>query len=175
MRFARLAVAALCLCSACGSSVVSTPVLAPAPGSHIRYATAPDSSPLAKARLVSLDAERLVFKRFEMDPMGRRGDWIQDSVPTHSLATLQVRVRRRSHAAQGALVGVALGAVAGVACAAQEDDWLTPTDGQCMVGGILGGAGYGALIGLLIKSDVWAPAVPPSPPPEQEPPVTLLR
>jgi hypothetical protein len=175
MRSACLSIAALCLCSACGSSIVSTPVTAPAPGSHIRYATGPDSSRLAKARLVSLDAERLIFERFEMDPMGRMGDWIQDSVPTRSLATLQVRVRRRSHAAQGALVGMALGAVAGVACAAQEDEWLTPTDGQCMVGGVLGGAGYGALIGLLIKSDVWAPAVAPSPPPEQEPSVTLRR
>jgi hypothetical protein len=44
-----------------------------------------------------------------------------------------------------------------------------------MVGGVLGGAGYGALIGLLIKSDVWAPAVLPSRPAEQEPPVALLR
>ena len=175
MRSARLSIAALYLCSACGSSLVSTPITAPAPGSHIRYATVPDSSRLAKARLVSLDTERLVFERFEMGPMGRTGDWIRDSVPTPSLATLQVRVRRRSHAGQGALVGVALGAVAGVACLAQEDDWLTPSDGQCMVGGLLGGAGYGALIGLLIKSEVWAPAIPPSPPREQEPPVTLLR
>jgi hypothetical protein len=70
---------------------------------------------------------------------------------------------------------MALGAVAGFVCAAQEDDWLTPTDGQCMVGGVLGGAGYGALIGLLIKVDVWAPAVLPSRPAEQEPPVALLR
>jgi hypothetical protein len=175
MRSARLSIVALCLCLACGSSIDSTPVIAPAPGSHIRYSTGPDSSRLAKARLVTLDAERLVVERFAMDPMGRTGDWIQDSVPTRSLATLQVRVRRRSHAAQGALVGMALGAVAGVACLAQKDDWLTPTDGQCMVGGVLGGAGYGALIGLLIKSDVYAPTVLPSPPPEQEPPVTLLR
>jgi hypothetical protein len=175
MRFARLSVAALCLCSACGSSVVSTPVLAPAPGSHIRYATGQDSSRLAKARLVSLDAERLVFERFEMDPPGRTGESVQGSVPTRSLATLQVRVRRRNNAAQGALVGVALGAVGGVACAARKDDWLTPTDGECMVLGILGGAAWGALIGVLIKSDVWAPAILPSGSPEQEPPVTLLR
>ena len=110
-----------------------------------------------------------------MDPMGRTGDWIQDSVPTHSLATMQVRVRRRNHAAQGALVGVALGAVAGFTCASRKDDWLTPTDGECMALGILGGAGYGALIGLLIKSDVWAPAVLPSRQPEPEPPVTILN
>jgi hypothetical protein len=174
VRFARISIVALYLCSACGSSIVSTTVLAPAPASNIRYATGPDSSRLVRARLVSLDAERLVLERFEMDPMGRTGDWIQDSVPTRSLATLQVRVRRRSHAAQGALIGVALGSVLGFACAAQEDDWLTPTDGQCMVGGVLGGAGYGALIGLLIKTDVWAPAAMPSLPPE-EPPVTLLR
>jgi hypothetical protein len=44
-----------------------------------------------------------------------------------------------------------------------------------MVLGILGGAGWGALIGVLIKSDVWAPAILPSGSPEREPPVTLLR
>jgi hypothetical protein len=42
-----------------------------------------------------------------------------------------------------------------------------------MASGVLSGAGIGALIGLAIKSDVWAPTVLPSRSPE--PPVTLLR
>ena len=43
--------------------------------------------------------------------------------------------------------------------------------------GILGGAGYGALLGLLFRSDVWALTLAPVEPssPRTVPPITLLR
>jgi hypothetical protein len=123
--------------------------------------------------LVSLDAERLVFERYQMDPAGLRGVWTPDTVATPSLATLQVPVGRRGNAGRGALIGAAAGVALGIACASEDSEWFSGE--ECFAGYTVFGAGTGALIGLLIRSDVWAPAVLPSRPPAPEPPVTLLR
>jgi hypothetical protein len=155
--------------------VTTTPVPAPSAGSAIRYATRPDGTRFTKARLVSLDAERLVFERYQMDPAGRRGVWTPDTVATPSLAKLQVSVGRRGNAGRGALIGFAVGLGLGIACASEEGGMGAPSDESCAAGYIVIGTGTGALIGLLIKSDVWAPTVLPSRPAGQEPPVTLLR
>jgi hypothetical protein len=173
MRFVSLSVIALGLSAACGPYVTRTPVSAPSPaGTPIRYATRPDSTRLAEARLVSLDAERLVFEQWTIDPAGLRGAWAFDSVATPSLATLQVRVGRRGNAGPGALIGAAVGLGLGVACAS-EDSWIV-SDEACMAGYTLLGTGTGTLIGLLVRSDVWAPAAVPSRAPETvEPSVTM--
>ena len=106
-----------------------------------------------------------------------RREWFERTVPTESLAVLQVRVRRRSNVGRGALIGAAVGLAAGAGCASEGGGWTNPEPGQCLVAGILGGAGYGALLGLLIRSDVWAPVLTPVEPasPRAVPPVTLLR
>jgi hypothetical protein len=147
----------------------------PSAGSAIRYATWPDSTRFAKARLVSIDAERLVFERYQMDPAGRRGVWTLDTVASPSLAKLQVPVGRRGNAGRGALIGFGVGLGLGIACASEKGGMGAPSDEGCAAGYIVMGTATGALIGLLIKTDVWAPAVLPSRPAEQESPVTLLR
>jgi hypothetical protein len=159
--------------AACGHRVTTTPAPAPSAGTAIRYATRPDSTRLTNARLVSLDAERLVFERYQMDPAGRRGVWTLDTVATPSLAKLQVTVGRRGNAGRGALIGLAVGLGLGIACAGEEGGMGSPSDESCTAGSVVMGTATGALIGLLVKSDIWAPAVlPPQP---QEPPVALFR
>ena len=175
MRMAPLSVLLLGFSAACGTRVTTTPVPAPSAGSAIRYATWTDSTRYAKARLVSLDAERLVFERYQMDPAGRWGEWTLDTVATPSLARLQMPVGRRSNAGRGALIGFAAGLGLGLACASEEGGMGAPSDEGCAAGYIVMGTATGALIGLLIKSDLWAPTVLPSRPGGQEPPVALVR
>jgi hypothetical protein len=152
---------AIVLAAACAPAhVVTTPAATPVAGNPIRYAARSDSTELISARLVSLDADSLVFERFVAGHTS--GKWETASLPTDSIARLQVRVGRRGNPGRGALIGGLLGAVAGIACASEDPGWLTPTPGECMVSGILGGAGTGLLVGLLIRSDVWAPATLPT-------------
>lgn len=152
---------AACLASACAPShVTTTPT--PVAGSRIRYAPRPDSGALIAARVVSLDADSLVFESFVRTPAGDAGAWRRGSLPTDSIARMQVLAGRRRHVGIGALIGGVTGAAAGIACANEEPGWLTPTPTECMVGLTLGGAAWGALIGALIRSDVWAPAVLPA-------------
>jgi hypothetical protein len=155
--------------------VTTTPVPVPSAGTPIRYAAAPDSTRFTKGRLVSLDAQQLVFERYQMDPAGRRGVWTPDTVATPSLAKLQVPVGRRGNAGRGALIGFAVGLGLGIACASEEGGIGAPSDESCAAGYIVMGTATGALIGLVIKSDVWAPAILPSRPAERERPVSPLR
>jgi hypothetical protein len=140
------------------ASVVTTPAPAPTAGDRIRYAGRPDTADLVPARLISLDGDSLVFERFVP---GEPGRWIAGALATDSVARLQVRVGRRRHAGMGALIGGAVGAAVGLACAAEEgDDFVSPE--QCFAGFTVMGAGAGLLIGLLVRTDVWAPARLPS-------------
>ena len=173
MRFAFLPVLLLGLSAACGPRVTTNPVPAPSAGTAIRYAVRPDSTRFTKARLVSLDAGRLVFERYQMDAAGRRGVWSLDTVPTPSLAKLQVPVGRRGNTGRGALIGFAVGLGLGIACASEPSGIGAPSDESCAAGYVVLSTATGALIGLLIKSDVWAPAVLPLQP--REPPVALSR
>jgi hypothetical protein len=158
----------LALASACTPAhVVTTPAPAPVAGARIRYALTSDTSDFATARVVSLDPERLVFERFiPGDPWGH---WRPDSLGTDSLARLQVWVGRRDNAGRGAVIGGAIGAALGIACAADYDaeKWFSPTPEQCLLSGTLTGAGIGLLIGALRRSDVWAPTPLPRREPEQ--------
>ena len=168
---------AVCLAAACAPThVVNTPAPAPNAGDPIRYATRSDSTAFVKARTISLDSDSLIYERFIADPAGRSGGWVAGSLSTDSIARLQVRVGRRGHAGRGAIIGGVVGLVAGIACANQEPGWLTPTPEQCLAGYTLSGLATGALIGVLIRSDVWAPAVLPARRPAQPPtpaPVSL--
>jgi hypothetical protein len=147
---------------ACGPAVRTTPVPVPSAGTPIRYASRPDSTRFAKATLVSLDEERMVFERYEMEAAGRRGAWTRDSLSARTLAALQVRVGRRSNLGRGALIGAAVGLGLGFVCAGEEGELVSAE--QCVGGYTLLGAGAGALIGLLVRSDVWAPVALPAVP-----------
>lgn len=175
MRFVALApYLALPLALACAPRIVTTPAPPPVPGAEIRYSTRPDTTHFVRARLVSIDADSLVVERIVMDPAGRWGDRAVGSLTTDSIASLQVRVRRGGNAGRGALIGAVVGLAAGIGCA-NDDSWVSPDPGACIVSGVLGGAGTGALIGLLVRSDVWAPAPIPRRPPDlpEAPPVTV--
>jgi hypothetical protein len=180
MRVHRLTgVLALGLTAACAAHIASTPVPAPAAGSHIRYAVRSDSARFTTARVVSLDAGTLISRRFDPGIGGRPGRWIAESLATDALAHLQVRTGRRGHALRGGLIGAGVGLASGLLCAAAPSDgWLQPDPGECLAFSLLGGAGYGLLIGALIKSDVWSPVIlplEPAGPPPQFPPVTAGR
>jgi hypothetical protein len=148
---------AVCFGTACAPAhVVSTPAPAPAAGDRIRYADRSDTTEFVVARFVALDATKLVFQRYVADS----GRTITRSVPTDSVAVLQVRVGRRGNAVRGALIGGLAGVGIGFLCANEPEGWVT--DEQCVVGYTLIGAGTGLLIGALVRSDVWAPASLPT-------------
>jgi hypothetical protein len=154
--------------------VVSTPVPAPVTGDRIRYAVRSDSTDFTSVRLVSLDADSLIFERLVID---RAQHWVPSSLPTDSIARLQVRIGRRGNAGRGAIIGAIVGFAAAVSCASEESGWFTPTPGECFVGLGLTGLATGAFIGMLLRSDVWAPTALPSRPQAPvpgPPPVTML-
>jgi hypothetical protein len=68
---------------------------------------------------------------------------------------------------RGALIGAVAGLGLGFVCAGEEGELVSAE--QCIGGYTLLGTGAGALIGLLVRSDVWAPValptVPATPPP----------
>jgi hypothetical protein len=140
--------------------VVTTPAPVPAPGGPIRYALRSDPFRLAAGRMISLDADTLAFERFVS---GVRGHWVAVRIPTDSIAQLQTRIGRRANGGRGALIGGGIGVGLGVLCAASynEDEWLTPTPGQCLASGLVSGVATGFLIGALSRSDIWAPVLLP--------------
>jgi hypothetical protein len=148
----------------------------PVGGDRIRYAGVSDSSEFIAARMVSLNADSLVFERFVTGWGKGPGFWARASLPTDSIGHLQVHIGRRANAGRGALIGVLVGGALGVTCAAQtESGWLEPTPEQCLVGYTLMGAGTGLLIGALTHSDVWAPTPLPrrTPPPASAAPLAI--
>jgi hypothetical protein len=154
------------LVAACAPAhVVSTPVPVPAAGDRIRYAGRSDTTDFITARMISMDADSLVFERFIPGDPARR--WVRGSLPTDSIARLQVRVARRSNPGRGALIGGIVGAAIGILCAAESSSgWLQPSPEACFMAYTVTGAGTGLLIGALRHSDVWAPtAVPRRAPP----------
>ena len=173
MRAFRIFPFALALVGACAPAhVVTDPAPTPSRGSRIRYATRPDPGRFTTARFVSLDNDTLVFERFV--PGTPAGAWEAATFPTESIAALQVRVGRRSNPGRGALIGGGIGFVAGISCAAQtEEGWLEPTTEECLVALPFMGAVTGFVVGLLIRSDVWAPYAFPSRSGVKEPPVAL--
>jgi len=158
MRISALPVTlALTLVTACGPHVVSTPAPTPTTGSRIRFAARPDSTELVPARLVSLDADSLVFERFVPGNFG--GKWVPGSLPTDSVARLQVKVGRRGNAGRGALIGGVVGLALGVVCAGEDPGWFQPTPEECIAFYTLSGAGTGLLIGaptLRLRGDYLA-------------------
>ena len=92
------------------------------------------------------------------------------STPLSNVARLEVSAGTKGHARTGALIGggigAALGLVAVIAVATDDvpGEWFEPTTGETAVGAVLltaTGAGLGALIGALNRSedwqDVWLP------------------
>ena len=154
-----LALAALTGCAS--ARVVPTPAPVPPPGSPIRMATRADPSRLIAARLVSLDADTLAFERFV--PGDRDGGWVPARIATDSIAQVQTRIARHANGGGGALIGAGLGLGLGIVCAGgyDENEWFAPTAGECLASGAVTGAATGFLIGLLSKTDVWAPVALP--------------
>jgi hypothetical protein len=171
MRYSLLLSCLLIGSGAC-ARVLTTPVPAPSPGDRIRYAGRADSTRLVPAHFVSLDPDSLVFERFVSgDPAGHR---VTAALATDAVARLQVRVGRRGNAGIGALVGGAVGLGLGIACATEESGFVTPE--ACLAGYTVLGAGTGLVIGLLVRTDVWAPVALPRRAPEAPmPPGTISR
>ena len=151
---------AVLLVAACARSPVSTSPV-PETGDRIRYAFVGDSATLHVARAVRTSSDTIVIERLVPSVTGGPARWVQTFLETSSLARLEKRVARRGRVGRGALIGGGVGLVLGLFCANEEPGWLTPTPTECILGyGILG-AGTGALIGALIRSDVWEPVVLP--------------
>jgi hypothetical protein len=169
MRVGCLAVLTLGLLAACAPAhVVTTPAPMPVAGDRIRYAGVSDTGEFIDARMVSVNADSLVFERFVSGWNNGPGLWARGSIPTDSIGGFQVHIGRRANAGRGALIGTLVGGAIGVACAATtREGWFQPTPEQCVFAYTLTGAGTGLLIGALSRSDVWAPTALPRrrPPP----------
>src|SRR5690606_11826811 len=136
------------------SGVATTPEPAPQPGERIRYATLADGSRLVTTRLVAIDADSMRVERYVSGVRPRRATL---SIPSDSLARLEVRVGSRGRPVEGAAIGAAVGAGLGLLCAAEEGDaWVS--DGECFAGFTLIGAVPGLVIGTLVRTTEWAPA-----------------
>jgi hypothetical protein len=165
---ARIALLLAFVTGCASTSVVTTPSPVPPAGTSMRYALSSDSSRLIEGRLISLDADTLVFERFvpERPAYRERAHWVADRVPTDSIALLQAKVRQGTQVGRGAMIGGGIGFAVGLLCAAgsDESDFVAPSGGQCLASGVLSGAAIGAVIGALSHKDAWAPVLLPAPP-----------
>jgi hypothetical protein len=149
----------------------------PDAGSDIRYSTPPDTTEFTRGRLVSIDADTLAYERLVVNPRTSWSEWTMRTIERDSIATLQVRVGSRNNVGRGVRVGAIAGLAAGLLCAAApRDEWTSLSTGECLILGPLSWAATGAVIGLISRSDVWAPTSLPARPtegPPVAPPVTL--
>lgn len=158
------------LITACAPArVVTTPAPVPVAKSPIRYALRSDPFRFTAGRMISLDADTLVFERFVAGE--RAAHWVADRIPTDSIAQLQARIGRRANGGRGALIGAGIGLALGGLCAAQYegDEWFEPNPGECLASGVVTGALTGLLIGQLARSDIWAPVPLPTRGPVEPP------
>jgi hypothetical protein len=152
-------VLALLLVGCAHTRVPSSPI--PETGERLRYAIVPDSGTLHLARVLRFTRDTLFVERLVPAMTGGPARWEAGAVPTASLARLERRVGRRGNTGRGALIGTGVGLVVGILCANEDPGWLQPSPAECIVGYTAAGAGMGAAIGALVRSDVWQPMVLP--------------
>lgn len=111
----------------------------------------------AIATVAALTASDITLRR---EPLGQGDTDILLRVPLDSVRYLQVS-RRHGHAAMGALIGFGVGAIGGVMEVARENAHATTNFLRFspLVGALFGlpGAGIGALVGVLIRTEEWVP------------------
>jgi hypothetical protein len=141
-------------------------------GERIRISATESGEQLFVGEVVALSSETLTVNYWE--PIDR--NWEVLDFPVSSINSLEVNRGTRSHAGKGALLGGLIGGgfglAAGIAaasydCSADPWDWdgcwywgeagIIPV--STITFGLLG-AGVGALIGMLSRSDQWEP-IPP--------------
>lgn len=150
---------ALLLVGCAHARIPSSPI--PEAGDRLRYALAPDSGTRHVARALRITRDTLFVERLVPGMTGGPARWEAGAVATASLARLERRVGRRGNVGRGALIGTGIGLVVGILCANEDPGWLQPSPTECIVGYTAGGAGMGAAIGALVRSDVWHPIVLP--------------
>ena len=150
-------VAALAVATwSCSGYVADTSV---APGDTVRVTAPSMDMDDSVGTVAALETDRLTVQVEE------RADAL--SVPLADVTKLKVRRGQKSNAGKGALIGLGVGAAAGVitallSCADSQCDWDNAGDdvtGYTAVvlgaGGALLGAGIGAIIWSSIKTDRW--------------------
>lgn len=153
--------AALLLVGCAQARIASSPV--PLTGDRLRYAFVGESGTPHLARALRVTPDTLFIEQLVPSMTGGPARWEPGAVATASLARLERRAGRRGNVGRGALIGTGAGLVLGVLCANEDPGWLQPSRGECLVGYTVGGAGLGAAIGALVRSDVWEPIVLPLP------------
>jgi len=129
----------------------------PTPGQRVRV-TAP-SAGLTRAivTLEALSAHDITLRR---ERVGSEGTGALQVVPLDSVSSLQVS-HRHGHAGTGALIGFGLGAIGGVIEVARENAQNSSNFLRFspLVGALFGlpGAGIGAIVGVLARTEEWVP------------------
>ena len=133
------------------------------PGARVRVKAPPLQPDWVRGTVVGWESGSLV-----LEPENPEGD-TPLTLARDQITGLDVHRGRKSAAGKGALIGLGVGAVAGIAvgwglCGAISDipcETSDQVEGSAIVGAVFGllGAGIGALIGLAIKTDRWE-AVP---------------
>ena len=157
MRVSSVVVLALLTTSVNGHAQANTTTLAP--GARIRVQ---QGSQTVTGTLLSLDSAGLVIVTGKADSV---------TVPRASITAVEVSTGTRSHAGKGALIGLGTGlltgVVVGIASSGSDDgDFFDFSSGEWAAGvGLTGaviGTGVGAIVGAVIRTDKWAPAVLPT-------------
>jgi hypothetical protein len=156
-RVGSVVVLALLTFSVNGHAQADTTTLAPGARARVQQ-----GSKAVTGTLVSLDSAGLVIATGKADTV---------TVPRASITAIEVSTGTRSHAGKGALIGLGTGlltgVVVGIAASGSDDgEFLDASSGEWAAGvGLTGaviGTGVGAIIGAVIRTDKWAPAVLPT-------------
>ncbi|HEX6644663.1 MAG TPA: hypothetical protein VF037_08295 [Gemmatimonadales bacterium] len=139
--------------------ISSSPV--PETGDRVRYALTSGEGTLHRARAVRITPDTLYVERLVPSMTGGPARWEPAGLAMESLARLEKRVGRRGSPGKGALIGAGAGLLMGVFCANEDGGWLQPSPAQCLFGAAASGAATGAVLGALIRRDVWQPVVLP--------------
>lgn len=121
-------------------------------GSRIRLLAPTVVTGRIEGVLIHLDEQALLVGGADRPPT---------SVPRQAIERLEVKTGRRGHKLMGMLIGAGAGALLGIAnpCVAMVGCDPRNTGGAALIDG-LAGAGWGAGIGALIRTDRWS-TVPP--------------
>ncbi len=127
------------------------------PGQRVLVTAPPAGLTGAIATVEALSAHDITLRR---ERLGHGGTDTLQMVPLDSVSFLQVS-HRHGHAGIGALIGFGVGAIGGVMEVARENAQARTNflKFSPIIGALFGlpGAGIGALVGLLVRTDEWRP------------------
>ena len=141
------------LAMVCGGGAVAEESRSLAVGSRVRVTSQEAGAQPLIGKVVGLEPGVVVVLGEDGGP--------QTCVPLAPSTTLELSAGKRSHAARGAMLGAAVGAMPGLLMTFGDYNTDKGNPAAVSIVGAAAGAAIGALVGLALRSEDWLPAEVP--------------